>query len=62
VEGRGPIASSVNFNAGEPALGNGAIVPLCSVPGQPDLCAFARVAAPGGTVHMVLDVSGYFLP
>ena len=25
-----PIASSVNFNAGEPALGNGAIVPLCS--------------------------------
>jgi hypothetical protein len=57
-----PIVSSVNYNAGEPALGNGTIVPLCDEPGQPDFCAYVRVAASGGTVHMVLDLTGYFSP
>ena len=56
-----PMVSSLNFNAGEPALGNGAIVPLADQGTNPqDLSVFARVVGTGGTVHMVLDVTGYF--
>jgi hypothetical protein len=55
-----PVVSSLNYAAGEPALGNGAIVPLADQAVQAnDLAIFARVAG-GGTVHMVLDVTGYF--
>jgi hypothetical protein len=55
-----PLVSSLNFNAGEPALGNGAIVPLADTSVEPqDLGVFARVV-PSGTVHVVLDVTGYF--
>ena len=55
-----PLVSSLNFAAFEPALGNGAIVPLADQGSFPmDLAIFARVA-PSGTVHMVLDVTGYF--
>ena len=55
-----PVVSNLNFGAGEPALGNGAIVPLADQTLQPmDLAIFTRVAG-GGTVHMVLDVTGYF--
>jgi hypothetical protein len=56
-----PVVSNINFNAGEPAIANGAIVPLAdqALHAQ-DLSVFARVAATGGTVHMVLDVTGYF--
>lgn len=55
-----PVVSSINFAAGEPALGNGAIVPLADNSVQTlDLAVFARVVGPG-TVHMVLDVTGFF--
>lgn len=55
-----PVVSNLNFSAGEPALGNGAIVPLADQGMEPlDLAVFSRVAT-GGTVHMVLDVTGYF--
>jgi hypothetical protein len=55
-----PLVSSVNFTAGEPALGNGGIVPLADdTVFTNDLTVFARVV-PNGTVHMVLDVTGYF--
>ena len=55
-----PIVSNLNFNAAEPALGNGAIVPLAAA--VPDLAVFPRVAVlvGTGTVHMVIDVTGYF--
>ena len=56
-----PVVSSLNFNAGEPALGNGAIVPLADqATFAQDLSVFARVAITGGTTHMVLDITGYF--
>ena len=60
-----PTVSSLNFNAGEPAIGNGALVPLGpsdgsgTCPAGCDLSVYARVS-PTGTVHMVLDVTGYF--
>ena len=53
-----PVVSNLNFNAGEPALGNGAIVPLGAA--VPDLSVFPFVAVAGGAVHMVIDVTGYF--
>ncbi len=56
-----PVVSSLNFNTGEPAVGNGALVPIAdqSTHAQ-DLSVFARVTAGAGTVHAVLDVTGYF--
>jgi hypothetical protein len=56
-----PIVSSINFAANEPALGNGAIVPLgaSGVPPVGDLSVFAKVNG-GGTVSVVIDVTGYF--
>ena len=53
-----PTVSNINFAAFEPALGNGAIVPLHTA--TPDLAVFPFVNAAGGTVHMVIDVTGYF--
>jgi hypothetical protein len=53
-----PVVSNLNYSAGEPALGNGAIVPLGAA--APDLSVFARVNAVGGTVNVVIDVTGYF--
>jgi hypothetical protein len=62
-----PPVSTINYNAGEPALANGAIVPLgtsdgtgCPTACPADLSIFTRVAVAGGTVHAVLDVTGYF--
>jgi hypothetical protein len=56
-----PVVSSVNFNPGEAAIGNGAIVPLADQAVHAlDVSVFSRVAATPGTVHMVLDVTGYF--
>ena len=55
-----PVVSSLNFNAGEPALGNGAIVPVADqTTFAQDLSVFARVTGPGVT-NIVLDVTGYF--
>jgi hypothetical protein len=55
-----PVVSNINFSAGEPALGNGAIVPLADQGTYPqDLTVFSRVVGPG-SVHMVLDITGYF--
>jgi hypothetical protein len=55
-----PVVSSLNFNAGEPALGNGGIVPLADQSAfAQDLSVFARVTGPGVT-SVVVDVTGYF--
>jgi hypothetical protein len=53
-----PTVSTLNYNAGEPALANGAIVPLAAT--TPDLAA-RPFLTDGGTVHVILDVTGYFL-
>jgi hypothetical protein len=53
-----PLVSTLNFAAGEPAIANGAIVPLSTNPN--DLSIQPGLAATG-TVHVILDVTGYFL-
>ncbi len=52
-----PNVSTLNFVAGEPAIANGAIVPLST--NANDLSIKAGLAA-AGTVHVILDVTGYF--
>lgn len=51
-----PLAANLTFRAGEPALGNGAIIPLA--PTTPDLTAFVFLGT--GSAHYVLDTTGYF--
>ena len=53
-----PVVSTLNFLAGEPAIANGAIVPLGASATQ-DL-ALAYGTAGGGQTHAILDVTGYF--
>lgn len=54
-----PTVSSLNFPSGA-ATGNGAIVPLADQMSEPeDLSIYTRVLD-GGSVHVVLDVTGYF--
>jgi hypothetical protein len=53
-----PVVASINFAAGEPAIANGAIVPLAA--GTPDLYGGYGTANGQGTTHAVLDVTGYF--
>jgi len=57
-----PQVSTVNFPAGVAAVANGALVALGDYGTYPntDLNVYARVAATGGKVDMVLDVTGYF--
>jgi len=54
-----PGVSTINFNAGEPAIANGAIVPL-NTAGVPDLSGAYGTASGAGNAHVVLDVTGYF--
>jgi hypothetical protein len=53
-----PGVSTINFNAGEPAIANGAIVPLAV--STPDLSGAYGTASGSGTAHVLLDVTGYF--
>lgn len=53
-----PAVSTVNAAAGEPAIANGAIVPLAADPTYNVSVTFGS-AAPG-TAHVILDVTGYF--
>lgn len=61
--GAQPIVSNINFVANESALANGAIVPLAAA--APDLSVFAAAPFPPagqtGRVHVILDVTGYFM-
>lgn len=56
--GARPVVSTVNFNAGEPALANGAIVPLAVT--TPDLGTIYGTASGTGTINTILDITGYF--
>jgi hypothetical protein len=54
-----PTVSTINFTNADAALANGAIVPLSSNTG--DLSVFFNPYNLGsGTVHLVLDITGYF--
>jgi hypothetical protein len=52
-----PVVSTLNWNPGEPALANGAIVPLSTNANDLSLRPFLLS---NGTVHVILDVTGYF--
>ena len=59
-----PSTSNINFNLGEIAIANGALVKLTYPPSElvdPNyqLAAMAAIAG-GGTVHLVLGVTGYY--
>jgi hypothetical protein len=53
-----PQVSTINWDTGEPALANGAIVPLTSDPNF-NISVFPEIYG-GGTVNLILDVTGYF--
>lgn len=53
-----PTVSTINFLAGEPALANGAIVPVAA--GTPDLSTAYGTGTGSGQTHVVLDITGYF--
>jgi hypothetical protein len=52
-----PGVSTINFVFGEPALANGAIVPLSTNANDLSIQPFVWNT---GTVHVILDVTGYF--
>jgi uncharacterized repeat protein (TIGR01451 family) len=54
--GATPVVSTINYAAGD-TLSNNAIVPL-SADGR--LSAFIRQATAGTTMHLIIDVNGYF--
>lgn len=53
-----PPVSNINFNAGEPALGNGAVIPLAI--SVPDVSLIYGTGTGTGLTHVILDVTGYF--
>ncbi|HEV7517195.1 MAG TPA: hypothetical protein VGR07_12910 [Thermoanaerobaculia bacterium] len=52
-----PGVATLTFNAGEPALGNGAIVPLGA---STDMQMIYGIAGGSATTHVVIDATGYF--
>ena len=54
--------STMNYNAGEAALANGAILPLATGGGctNPDDMKILIGMIGSGTVHLIVDVTGYF--
>lgn len=55
-----PTVSTLNYLAGEPALANGAIVPLGPVATEVQDIKFAIGMIGSGTLHLAIDVTGYF--
>lgn len=57
-----PLVAVMSYNAGEPALCNGAILPLAQVAGN-DIAMAIGMACGGnncGSIHFTMDVTGYF--
>jgi len=54
-----PSVSTINAAAGEPAIANGAIVPLTTDPSF-NVSVVYGTGTPGGSAHCVIDVTGYF--
>jgi hypothetical protein len=53
-----PVVSTINFDPGEPAIANGAIVPLATDPTF-QISTYLGSSA-GMTANFVIDVTGYF--
>jgi hypothetical protein len=53
-----PLVSTLNFAAGEPAIANGAIVPLTTDP-TANISVFLGTG-PGTHADLIFDVTGYF--
>jgi hypothetical protein len=53
-----PVVSTLNYLANEPALANGAIVPLKAGAGNDLRMVFAMVSS--GNLQIIVDVTGYF--
>jgi hypothetical protein len=53
-----PVVSTINYLANEPALANGAIVPLKAGAGNDLRFVFAMVGT--GNLQIIVDVTGYF--
>ena len=53
-----PLVSNLNFDAGEPALANGALIELGQYPAK-QLTVFTAMS-PGATAHLIIDVTGYY--
>ena len=56
-----PVVSTINYAAGEPALGNGAIVPITN-DASFQISVLPVLTGPGQTVHVIIDITGYFKP
>jgi hypothetical protein len=54
-----PIVSTINYAAGEPALGNGAIVPVTNNASF-QISVLPVLVGAGNTVHVIIDITGYF--
>jgi hypothetical protein len=54
-----PPVSTINFAAGEPAIANGAIVPLTVDPTFQISVVYGTAVTPG-SANLILDVTGYF--
>lgn len=52
-----PVVSTINWEAGEPAIANGAIVPLTA---DPSFSVSVNAGFGTGTTHFLVDVTGYF--
>jgi hypothetical protein len=55
-----PLASVINFSTADFALANGAIVPLADIGGLDISVQTDMAPASTGSVHLVIDVTGYF--
>lgn len=54
-----PLVSTLNFVAGEPAIANGAIIPIAA--STPDLSATYGTCCGGNfNTNLILDITGYF--
>jgi hypothetical protein len=54
-----PLVSTINFAPGD-TIANGAIVPLTAGPTN-NISVYPELYG-GGTIHLILDVTGYFAP
>ena len=54
-----PLVSNINFNAGEAALANGAVVGLGAFSDY-QFSAQVGICTGTGTAHLVVDVTGYY--
>jgi hypothetical protein len=59
-----PTVSTLNYNPGEPALANGAIVPLATAPNATikdlGIVLGMNAVTGAGNIHVLVDVTGYF--